>query len=113
LIVSLFFVLILFQPLGFSLRQFYIKSIAIPTMLEMRQNHPDLFPGTAKFRSVKSRYGRDGIILLEVEITLPAEDMINIQDKVDLLAQELSQILKEPVKLDLDIIPFRRFENKS
>ena len=113
LIVSLFFVLILFQPLGFSLRQLYIKSVAIPTVLKVRQNHPDLFPATAKFRSLKSRYGRDGFLHLELEIKLPAEDMINIQDKVDLIGQELSQTLQETVKLDIDIIPFRRFENKS
>ena len=113
LIVSLFFVLILFQPLGFSLRQLYIKSVAIPTVLKVQQNHPDLFPGSAKFRSAKSRYGRDGVLQLELEIKVPAEDMIDIQDKVDLIAQEMSQTLQEPVRLDLDIIPFRRFENKS
>ncbi len=111
LITTLLVVLILFQPLGFSLRQLYIKSIAIPTVLKVRQNHPDLFPGTAKFLLAKSRYGRDGVLQLELEIKVPTEDMVNIQEKVDLIAQEISQILQEPVKLDLDIIPFRRFEN--
>ncbi|MDJ0846585.1 MAG: DUF389 domain-containing protein [Crocosphaera sp.] len=113
LVVSLFFVLILFQPLGFSLRQLYIKSVAIPTVLKVQQNAPNLFPRSAKFRSVKSRYARDGVLQLELEIKLPAEDMINIQQKVDLISQEISQTLQEPVRLDLDIIPFRRFENKS
>ncbi|MGB5633940.1 MAG: DUF389 domain-containing protein, partial [Waterburya sp.] len=113
LTISLFVVLILFQPLGFSLRQLYIESIAIPTILELRENRSDIFPGSAKFHSAKSRYGRDGFLHLELEIKVPADDIVNIQDKVDLITQEISQTLQETVKLDLDIIPFRRFKNKS
>ncbi len=112
LIVSLLGLSILLQPLGFSLRQLYIRSTAMRTVFELRQNRPDLFPGTAKFRSIKSRYRKDGLLHLEVEMEVPLKDMTNIQEKIDLASQEMSKTLKEPVKVNVDIVPLQRFESQ-
>ena len=112
LIVSLLGLSILLQPLGFSLRELYIKSIAMRTIFELRQNQPQLFPGTGKFRSIKPRYREDGLLQIEFTIELPHKSMNNIQKKIDIVSREMTKALKEPVKVNLDIIPFQQFESK-
>ena len=112
LIVSLLGLSILLQPLGFSLRQLYVKSIAMRTIFELRQNRPALFPGKAKFRSISSRYQEDGRLNIDLELEVPHKDMTDIQEKIDLVSQEMSKTLKEPVKVNIDILPFQRFESQ-
>ncbi len=113
LIVSLLSLSILLQPLGFSLRELYIKSQAMNTIFELRQNRPDLFPGTTTFRSIKTRYREDDLLYLEFTIELPLKDMTNIQERIDLLSQEMSEAVKQPVKVNVKIVPFYWFENKD
>jgi uncharacterized hydrophobic protein (TIGR00271 family) len=112
LIVSLLGLSILLQPLGFSLRQLYLKSVAIRTIFELRQNRPELFPGTAKFRSLNTRYGEDGLLHLELDIEVPRKDMTNIQESIDLASQEMTKALKQPVKFNVDVIPFQQFTSQ-
>ncbi len=112
LIVSILGLSILIYPLGFSLRKLYIRSIAMRTIFELRKTRPDLFPGTAKFRSINALYRKDGLLHLELEIEVPLKDMNNIQERIDLGSQEISKILKEPVIVNLDIVPFQRFESQ-
>ena len=111
LIVSFFGLSVLLQPLGFSLRQLYIRSLAMRTIFELRQNRPDLFPGTAKFRSINTLY-RKGLLYLNVEIEAPVKDINRVQEKLDLVSQEMSQALKEPIKITFDIVPFQRFKSQ-
>ncbi len=82
------------------------------TIFELRQNRPDLFPGTAKFRSINSRYRKDGLLHIELEIEAPLKDMTDIQEKIDLVSQEMSRTLKEPIKISIDIISFQRFKSQ-
>ena len=112
IIVSLLGLSILLHPLGFSLRNLYIRSIAMRTVFELRQNQPNLFPGKGKFRSIKTRYGEDGLLHLEFELEAPLKDMTNIQEKIDLASQEISKTLKEPVKVNLDLVPIQQFESQ-
>ncbi|MGK7895754.1 MAG: DUF389 domain-containing protein [Xenococcus sp. (in: cyanobacteria)] len=112
LIVSFLGLSILVQPLGFSLRRLYIRSLAIRTIFELLQNRPDLFPGTAKFRSINTRYRQDGLLYLNVEIEAPTKDIDQVQEKIDLVSQEMSQLLNEPVKVSFDVIPFQRFNSQ-
>lgn len=112
LIISLLGVSILLQPLGFSLRQLYNKSVAMRTFLELRQNRPELFPGVAKFRSINSRYREDGLLHIDVTVELPSKEMKNIQVQINLVSQELSKALKQPVKVNVDVVPFQRFESQ-
>ncbi len=112
LIVSLLGLSILLQPLGFSLRELYIRSIAMRTIFELRQNRPDLFPGTVKFRSIKSRYREDGLLQLDLTLEAPLKDLTNIQEKIDLGSQEMSKTLQEPIKVNVNIIPFQRYESQ-
>ena len=112
LIVSLLGLSILLQPLGFSLRKLYIRSIAMRTIFKLRQNRPDLFPGTAKFRSINTRYREDGLLNIEWEIEVPLKDITNVQEKSDLISQEMSKRLQEPVKISIDIVPFQRYESQ-
>ena len=90
----------------------YINSIAVRTVFELRQKLPDPSPGTAKFHSVKSRYRKDGLLHLGLEIEVPREDIVNVSKKIDLLAQEMSKTLREPVKVNVDIVPLQRLESQ-
>jgi uncharacterized membrane protein len=112
LIVSLFGLSILLQPLGFSLRQLYYRSLEMRTVFELRQKRPELFPGKARFRSLKSRYREDGLLHLELTIEVPLEDITNIQERIDLASQEISTTVKQPVKVNVDVVPFQRFESQ-
>ncbi len=112
LIVALLGLLILLQPLGFSLRQLYLRSIAIRTIFELRQNQPQLFPGTGKFRSLNARYREDDLLHLELTIEVPLKDMTNIQEKIDRASMEISKTLNQPVKVNVDLIPFQQFESQ-
>ena len=112
LFVSFLGLSILLQPLGFSLRKLYIRSLAMRTIFELRQNQPDLFPGTAKFRSINTLYRKDGLLYINVEIEAPVKDINRVQEKLDLVSQEMSQALNEPVKISFDIIPFQRFQSQ-
>ncbi len=112
LIVSLLGLSILLQPLGFSLRELYVKSIAMRTIFELRQNQPQLFPGTGKFRSIKPRYREDNLLHLELTIEVPLKDATNIQERIDIVSQEMTKALKQPVKVNVDLVPFQQFESK-
>ncbi len=112
LFVSFLGLSILLQPLGFSLRQLYIRSLAMRIIFELRQNQPDLFPGTARFRSINTLYRKDGLLYIIVVIEAPVKDMNRIQERVDLVSQEMSQALNEPVKVIIDISPFQRFQSQ-
>ena len=112
LIVSLLGLSILLQPLDFSLRKLYNRSLAMRTVFELRQNRPELFPRKIRFRSMKSRYGEDDLLHLTLEIQVPLKDMTNIQELIDIASQEVSKALKQPVKFNVDVIPFQRFENQ-
>ncbi|MGK7934668.1 MAG: DUF389 domain-containing protein [Xenococcaceae cyanobacterium] len=112
LMVALLGLLILLEPLGFSLRQLYFRSIAIRTIFELRQNQPQLFPGTAKFRSLNTRYREDGLLHIELDLEVPLKDMTNIQEKIDRASIEISKTLNQPVKVNVDLIPFQQFESQ-
>jgi len=93
LIVSLFALVLLLQPLGYSFKRLYFSSKAIHTIAELRQNQPELFPGTAKFRSLNAHYGEEGLIEINAEIELLSQDLNHIQKRVDLFSMELSKAL--------------------
>ena len=105
LIVSLLGLSMLLPPLGFSLRKLYLESIAIRTIFKLRQNRPELFPGTAKFRSFDIQYGEDDLLHLYLTIQLPAKDVTDIKERIDVVSQEMAKELKQPVKINLDIVP--------
>ena len=112
LTISLLSLAILLQPLGFSLRELYIRSIAMRTIYELRRNQPDLFPGTARFNSINTRYQKDGLLHLEVKIEVPLQDIKDVHAKIDRASQEMSRQLKEPIIVNIDIIPLHRFESQ-
>ena len=112
LIVSLLGLSMLLPPLGFSLRKLYLESIAIRTIFNLRQNRPELFPETAKLRSFNIHYGEDELLHLYLRIELPAKDITDIKEKIDVVSQEMTKELKQPVKINLDIFPFQRFESR-
>lgn len=49
---------------------------------------------------------------VELEMEVPLQDIKNVQEKIELAAQEMSRQLKEPIIINLDIIPFQRFESQ-
>jgi hypothetical protein len=38
--------------------------------------------------------------------------MTKMQEQIDLASQELRKVLKQPVKVNVDVIPFQQFESQ-
>ena len=81
-------------------------------LFNLRQNRPELFPETAKLRSFNIHYGEDELLHLYLTIELPAKDITDIKEKIDVVSQEMTKELNQPVKINLDIVPFQRFESQ-
>ena len=112
LIVSLLGLSILLQPLGFSLRELYWKSVTFRTLFKLRQNQPNLFLGTSKLNSFNTWYGKDNIIYVELDMELPLDNIANIQKKIDIVSQEMSKELKQPVKVKINFDTFQQWESQ-
>jgi uncharacterized hydrophobic protein (TIGR00271 family) len=113
LIISLLALVILLQPLGYSLQRLYFSSKAIYTIAELRKTQPDLFPGTAKFNSLNASQGQEGVIEIKAEIELLPQDLNNIQERIDRFSKELSQTLQQSVRVNVDITPYQQYKSQS
>ncbi|NBD31395.1 MAG: DUF389 domain-containing protein, partial [Cyanobacteria bacterium] len=91
----------------------YFSSQAIHTIAELRQNQPELFPGTAKFRSLNAHYGEEELIEINAEIELLSQDLNHIQERVDLFSMELSKALNQTVRMNVDITPYLQYSSQS
>ena len=113
LIVSLLSLSILLQPLDFSLKRLYVKSVAIRILVELRQNRPEIFPPTSQFRSLNSWHDKNGLLHIKLDMELPVQDVSNTQERIDLTSQELGKVLKQPVKVKINVYSFQPFESQS
>ncbi len=112
LIVSLLSLFMLLEPLNFSMRQLYFRSVAINAMLKLRQNRTDIFTDTTRILSLNPRFGEDGLLYLDMQIETPVEESDNIQEKIDIIAQEMTKIMKQPVTVNVDVNYFEQFESQ-
>ena len=78
----------------------------------MRQNRPNLFLGTSKLNSFNTWYGKDNIVYVELDMELPLDNIANIQKKIDILSQEISKELKQPVKVKINLDTFQQLESQ-
>ena len=113
LIVALLGLLILLQPLGYSLRKLYLTSHAMLTIFELRQKQPELFPRTIRFRSLNTSYREDDLIQIKAEVEASSKEITKIQERIDVASQELSKTLNQPVEVNVNVIPYQQFKSQS
>ncbi len=113
LIVALLGLLILFQPLGYSLKKLYFTSNVMRVLFELRQNQPEFFSGTIRFRSLNTRYLEEDLIDIKGEIEVSSKDMTNIQERIDVVSQEVSKAFNRPVEVDVNVFPYQQFKSQS
>ena len=112
LFISLLGLSILLHPLGYSLQQLYIESVVNRTISELRENKPDLFPGTAKLGYFNTWSGEKDLINVKMKIEVPS-DTNNIQERIDLISMELSKTLNKPVLVHINVTPYQQFQSQS
>ncbi|ELS04233.1 putative membrane protein [Xenococcus sp. PCC 7305] len=113
LIVALLGLLMLLQPLAYSLKSLYLNSNVMLTVFELRQNQPDLFPRTIRFRSINTSYREDNLIQIRAEVEAPSQEMNKIQERIDATSQALSKTVNQPVEINVNVVPYRHFKSQS
>ncbi len=113
LIVALLGLLILFQPLGYSLKKLYFTSNVMRVLFELRQDQPELFSRTIRLRSLNVRYLEEDLIDIKGEIEVSSEAINNIQERIDVVSQEVSKAFNRPVEVDVNVFPYQQFKSQS
>lgn len=113
LIVALLGLLVLLQPLGYSLKNLYLNSKVMLTVFELRQNQPKLFPRIIRFRSLNASYRENDFIQIQAEVEAPYQEMGKIQKRIDAASQALSKTMSQPVEVNVNVIPYRQFKSQN
>jgi uncharacterized hydrophobic protein (TIGR00271 family) len=92
-----------FQPLYQAFHRLYVKSQAVQLLAEIPIRRPDMFTAHAKVSSVRIAY-RNGLTHVHIEVVAPTERAKHLQRTADLLSQELSTAIREPVVVVLDFL---------
>lgn len=94
---------LLFQPLYEAFHRIYVKSKAVQLVAEIPTKRPDMFATQAKVNSIRVFY-RNELTHVAIEFMAPRERAKHLQDSANLLSQELSTAIGEPVVVVLDFI---------
>jgi uncharacterized hydrophobic protein (TIGR00271 family) len=94
----------LIEPLGESFHRLYVKSTALRLIATLTTERPEIFSGDAKIESVLVTY-RGGQLYVDVESIAPRVTTEEFQKRMDVFQQYLSAQLKEPVHLQVQVIP--------
>ncbi len=103
---------LLLEPLGESLHRLYVKSKAMRLLATLPVQRPDVFTNKGRLDSLNVTY-RGGLLHVSIDGVVPTEEMPEMQRKVDLLRQYLSESVREPVVVEVEFIPieFHRFKS--
>jgi uncharacterized hydrophobic protein (TIGR00271 family) len=95
---------LLLEPLGQPLHRPRVKSRAMRLIATLPIQHPDLFDQRGRIDSLHVTY-RDGLLRIGIDGVVPHENLPGMQKKADLLRQYLSESIREPVAVELEVIP--------
>ncbi len=102
----------LIEPLGESFRRLYVKSITLRLIATLTTEHPEIFSSEAKIESVLVTY-RGGQLYIDIESIAPRATAEEFQKRLDVFQQYLSAELKEPVHLQVRVIPVEMLRFKA
>lgn len=101
---------LLFKPLEQALHRLYVKNRVVRLIVKLAHTRPDLISGKAKLESLNVTY-RGERLLVSIEGFLPKEQLVDeagtleIEKRVNLVAEYLSEDLGEPAVVEFDFIP--------
>jgi uncharacterized hydrophobic protein (TIGR00271 family) len=94
----------LIEPLGESFRRLYVKSTTFRLVATLTTKRSDIFSAETKIDSVFVTY-RDDQLYVDIHSFAPTVTTAEFQKRAELFQQYLSAELKEPVHLQLQVIP--------
>ena len=102
----------LIEPLGESFRRLYVKSTALRLVATLPTERPEIFPPDAKVESIVVTY-RGGQLFIDVNTIAPRATTEDFQKRIDVFQQYLTAELKEPVHLQVRVIPVEMLRFKA
>ncbi len=102
----------LIEPLGESFRRLYVKSTALRLIATLTTKRPDIFSREAKIESIFVTHRGDQLYV-DISSFAPRVTTEDFQKRVDLFQQYLSAELKEPVHLQVQMIPVEMLRFKA
>ena len=102
----------LIEPLGESFRRLYVKSTALRLIATLTTKRPDIFSREAKIESIFVTHRGDQLYV-DISSFAPRATTEDFQKRVDLFQQYLSAELKEPVHLQVQMIPVEMLRFKA
>lgn len=111
LIISLLALFFLLEPLNFSLRNLYVESVVNRTIIELRTEQPEIFSQTAVIDSLNIVFGENDLLYVNIILLASSQDTIDISEKLNLISQEISQAINQPVKVSAKIFTFEEFDS--
>jgi uncharacterized hydrophobic protein (TIGR00271 family) len=102
----------LIEPLGESFRRLYVKSTTLRLISTLTTRRPDIFSHEAKIESIVVNYRSDQLHVV-VNSFAPRATTDAFQKRVDSFQQYLSAELKEPVYLQVQVIPVEMLRFKA
>ena len=94
----------LIEPLGESFRRLYVKSTTLRLVATLTTERSDIFSGEVKIDSIFVTYRGDQLYV-DIHSFAPRVTTAEFQKRAELFQQYLSAELKEPVHLQLQVIP--------
>jgi uncharacterized hydrophobic protein (TIGR00271 family) len=109
---------ILIQPLGTALHRLYVENRVVRLIAKLPHVRPDIVSGRTKFDSINVNY-RDGVLHVSIDGFMPRDLLkdkpgaTDIQERVNLFQEYLSDDIGEPVWVEFDVIPVDMTEIKG
>ncbi len=98
----------LMEPLGESLHKLSVKSRAMRLVATLPAVRPDLFNGRGRIDSLHVTY-RKGLLHIDIDGTIPSDELPAMQESVDVFQRHLSERLGEPVVVEIEAVPLDSF----
>ena len=96
--------IVLMHPLSEELDRLRVKSMVLRLMKTLPVTHPHTFERTVDFDILRVR-DEDGVLLVHVEGTVPRDKADGLQERMELVHDELEKKAGEPVIIEAELIP--------
>jgi uncharacterized hydrophobic protein (TIGR00271 family) len=104
MLLAVAFAAFLIRPLGVSFHRLYLKSTIMGTVASLTVDRPDLFDGSGRIDEVDVYYRGDALVV-DLVVSAPMHNLEEMQRRMDLAAEHLSERVGRAVVLQLDYIP--------
>ena len=100
---------LLMEPLGQSLHRLSVKSRTLSLLSTLPAMRPDLVSGRGRLDSTRVLY-RNDILYVQIEGSIPRDEIDRLQGTTDFLRDYLSESLDETVIVQLEVVPLDYYQ---